>query len=249
MKPTAIIQVRVGSSRLPGKILKKLNGETVLECFFSQLDYSKSLQDKIIATTSNPKDEVIVDFAKDHGLEYFIGSETDVLDRFYQCAKEFSLYDIVRMTPDCPFIDPNVIDKVLNFYVENSYDFVSNTLNRTFPYGNDVEVFSFPTLEKSWKEAKKTSEREHVTPYIYNNPNLFSIAQVENTTDLTNYHWTLDRNEDLLFMKAIYQKLHKKPIFIDDILTVLQKEPKLLKINENTNAYEGYQKSLREDVA
>ena len=166
-------------------------------------------------------------FAKEHGLEYFIGSETDVLDRFYQCAKEFSINDIVRMTPDCPFIDPIVIDKILNAYMENSFDFVSNTLERTFPFGNDVEVFSFSSLEKSWKEAKKSSEREHVTPFIYNNPNLFSILQVKNPDNLTNFHWTLDRDEDLLFMKSVFQKIQKKPIHIDDILKILKEEPEL----------------------
>ena len=247
MNPTAIIQVRLGSSRLPGKVLKKLNGINILDCFLSQLECSKLLKNKIIATTSNPKDTVIVNFAKEHGLEYFIGSETDVLDRFYQCAKEFSINDIVRMTPDCPFIDTIVIDKILNAYMENSFDFVSNTLERTFPFGNDVEVFSFSSLEKSWKEAKKSSEREHVTPFIYNNPNLFSILQVKNPDNLTNFHWTLDRDEDLLFMKSVFQKIQKKPIHIDDILKILKEEPELLKINENTNSYEGYLKSLKRD--
>lgn len=248
MNPTAIIQVRTGSSRLPNKILEKLNGITVLECFFEQLKYSQSLKNKIIATTSNSQDDVIVDFAKENNIEFFRGSETDVLDRFYKCAQEFSIQDIVRMTPDCPFIDPIVIDKVINFYVNNTFDFVSNTLQRTFPYGNDVEVFSFTVLETSWNNAKKPSEREHVTPFIYNNPNLFSIAQVENLENLAHFHWTLDKKEDLMLISAIYQKILKKPILIEDILQILKKNPELLKINENTISDEGYQKSLREDV-
>jgi len=249
MNPTAIIQVRTGSSRLPGKILNKLNGITVLECFFEQLKYSKSLKDVVIATTLNSKDEIIVDFAKENHIEFFRGSETDVLDRFYNCAKKFAIYDIVRMTPDCPLIDPNVVDKVINFYKNNKFDFVSNTLQRTFPYGNDVEVFSFTALETAWKNAKKPSEREHVTPFIYNNPNLFSIAQIKNSETLTRFHWTLDRKEDLMFIRAIYQKISRKPIFIEDILEILKKNPEFLKINKNTVSDEGYQKSLRGDVA
>lgn len=248
MKPTAIIQVRMSSTRLPGKVLKKLNGVTVLECFLSQLGYSESLKNIIIATTLNPQDDVIIKFAKEYGIEFFIGSETDVLDRFYQCAKEFSIHDIVRITPDCPLIDPNVIDKVIDFYINNKFDFVSNTLKRTFPYGNDVEIFSFSSLERSWKEAKKSSEREHVTPFIYNNPKLFSISQIQNPSDLTHFHWTLDREEDLMFIKTVYQKIQKRPIYIDDILMILNNEPDILKINENTISYEGYKKSLRDDV-
>ncbi len=248
MNPTAIIQVRTGSSRLPGKILEKLNGITVLECFFEQLEYSQSLKNKIIATSSNSRDDVIVDFAKENNIEFFRGSETDVLDRFYKCAQEFSIQDIVRMTPDCPFIDPIVIDKVINFYVNNTFDFVSNTLQRTFPYGNDVEVFSFTALETSWKNAKKPSEREHVTPFIYNNPNMFSITQVKYSKNLTHLHWTLDRKEDLMFIRAIYKKIRKKPILIEDILQILKKNPEFLKINENSFSDEGYQKSIQEDV-
>lgn len=248
MNPTAIIQVRMGSNRFAGKILKKLNKITILECFFEQLEYSQSLKNKIIATSSNSRDDVIVNFAKENNIEFFRGSETDVLDRFYKCAQEFSIQDIVRMTPDCPFIDPIVIDKVINFYVNNTFDFVSNTLQRTFPYGNDVEVFSFTALETSWKNAKKPSEREHVTPFIYNNPNMFSITQVKYSKNLTHLHWTLDRKEDLMFIRAIYKKIRKKPILIEDILQILKKNPEFLKINENSFSDEGYQKSLQEDV-
>ena len=248
MNPRAIIQVRTGSSRLPGKILEKLNGITVLECFFEQLKYSQSINDPIIATTLNPRDDIILDFAKEKHIEVFRGSETDVIDRFYKCAQEFSIKDIVRMTPDCPFIDPSVIDKIINFYVNNKFDFVSNSLERTFPYGNDVEVFSFTALETSWKNSKKPSEREHVTPFIYNNPNMFSIAQIKNSEDLTHFHWTLDRKEDLMFIQAVYKQIHKKPILIEDILQILKKNPELLEINENTISDEGYQKSLRGDV-
>ncbi len=247
MNPTAIIQTRMGSNRLPGKVLKKLNGITALECFFSQLEYSKTLKEVIIATTLNPEDDVIVNFAKDNNVKFFRGSSTDVLDRFYKCAKEFSIQDIVRITSDCPLIDPSVVDKVINFYTTNTFDYVSNCIERSFPYGNDVEVFSFCALERAWKNAKKPSEREHVTPFIYNNPNSFSFAQVKNSIDLSHLHWTLDKIEDLTFIRTIYTKIHKKHILISDILLILKENPEILKINENTNPDESYVKSLEDE--
>lgn len=241
MKSIAIIQVRMGSTRLPGKVLKKLNGISVLECLLEQLNHSKLLDDKIIATTTNSEDDVILKLCESNGIKCFRGSQDDVLDRYYQCAKQFSVKTIVRITSDCPLIDPKIIDKVIDYYFNNSYDCVNNYFKRTYPYGNDVEVFSFNILEEAWQKAHTNSEREHVTPYIYNNPDQFSIGWIENKDNFSQFHWTVDRPEDLDFIRAILKKISKRPIFIEDILSVIKEDPSILEINKNTNPEENYQ--------
>ena len=247
MKPVVIIQVRMGSTRLPGKVLKKLNGITVLESLLNQLNYSKLLNDKIIATTSNLEDDVIVNFCKSKEIKCFRGSQDDVLDRYYNCAKKFSINTILRITSDCPLMDPQVVDDVIDFYLKNSYDYVNNFHKRTYPYGNDVEIFSLKVLEKVWEKATKPSEREHVTPYIYNNPDEFSLGWIENKENLSEFHWTIDRKEDLIFVQNIFKKISKRPMFMKDIIDVIKDDPSLLEINKNTNPNEGYLKSIKEE--
>ena len=240
MKPVAIIQVRMGSTRLPGKVLKKLNGISVLECLCDQLNYSRLLNDKIIAMTSNSEDDVIVNFCESKGIKCFRGSVNDVLDRYHKCAKKFSINTIIRITSDCPLMDPQVVDDVIDFYLKNSYDYVNNFYKRTYPYGNDVEIFSLKVLEKVWEKATKPSEREHVTPYIYNNPDEFSLGWIENKENLSEFHWTVDRKEDLIFVQKIFKKISKRPILMKDIIDVIKEDPSLLEINKNTNPNEGY---------
>lgn len=240
MKPVAIIQVRMGSTRLPGKVLKKLNGISVLECLCDQLNYSRLLNDKIIATTSNSGDDVIVNFCESKGIKCFRGSVNDVLDRYHKCAKKFSINTIIRITSDCPLMDPQVVDDVIDFYLKNSYDYVNNFYKRTYPYGNDVEIFSLKVLEKVWEKATKPFEREHVTPYIYNNPDEFSLGWIENKENLSEFHWTVDRKEDLIFVQKIFKKISKRPILMKDIIDVIKDDPSLLEINKNTNPNEGY---------
>jgi len=247
MKPIAIIQVRMGSTRLPGKVLKKLNGITILESLLNQLNYSRLLNDKIIATTSNSEDDVIVNFCESKGIKCFRGSVNDVLDRYHKCAKKFSINTIIRITSDCPLMDPQVVDDVIDFYLKNSYDYVNNFYKRTYPYGNDVEIFSLKVLEKVWEKATKLSEREHVTPYIYNNPDEFSLGWIENKENLSEFHWTVDRKEDLIFVQNIFKKISKRPILMKDIINVIKDNPSLLEINKNTNPNEGYLKSIKEE--
>jgi len=247
MKPVAIIQVRMDSTRLPGKVLKKLNGITVLESLLNQLNYSKLFNDKIIATTSNSEDDVIFNFCKSKEIKCYRGSQDDVLDRYYNCAKKFSINTIIRITSDCPLMDPQVVDAVIDFYLKNSYDYVNNCYNRTYPYGNDVEIFSLKVLEKVWEKATKPSEREHVTPYIYNNPDEFSLGWIENKENLSEFHWTIDRKEDLIFVQNIFKKISKRPILMKDIIDVIKDDPSLLEINKNTNPNEGYLKSIKEE--
>lgn len=244
----AIIQARTGSTRLPKKILMKINGMTVLESLLHQLSYSKYLTKKIVATTTKTSDDVLIEFLSSLGTDYFRGSELDVLDRYYQCAKYYRAQNIVRISGDAPFIDPQIVDKIVEYFTNSDFDYVNNFNKKNrYPVGAEVEVFTFKTLEEAWKNAIKASEREHVTPYVYNNPQQFRLGHLEYTHDLSHLHWTVDRSEDLEFVKAIYKKINKSPILLEDILALLEKKPELLEINKKTDPHEGYKKSLRQD--
>lgn len=180
--------------------------------------------------------------------DYFRGNQFDVLDRYYQCAKYYGIENIVRISGDAPLIDPRIVDKVIDYYKNSQFDYVNNfNYKNRYPVGTEVEIFSFKTLETAWKKAKKPSEREHVTPYIYSNPNEFSISHLEYGYDLSNLHWTVDRLEDLEFVRTIYKKIDKRPILLEDILKLLEKEPALLVINKKIDPHQGYKKSLQED--
>ena len=242
-----IIQARVGSKRLPKKILKNLDKKyNVLEYVINQLKYSKKIDKIIIATTLSKQDEVIIDFAKKHNYEYFRGSENDVLDRFYQCAKKFNLDTIVRITSDCPLIDPNIVDQVIEKFTLTNSDYVTNTFPRTFPKGLDVEIFNFIVLANMWKNATLPSEREHVTQFVFNNKK-FKIGNFENKQNLSCLRWTIDYEKDYEFLCKIIQKIVKRPILMNDVLKILDAEPDLKEINSNIDPNEGLEKSKKED--
>jgi spore coat polysaccharide biosynthesis protein SpsF len=239
----------MGSTRFPGKVMVELNdNHNVLDYVINQLRFSKSIKNLIIATTFLEEDDIIVEYAKKNNLEYFRGEPLDVLDRYYQCAKKFSLETIVRMTSDSPFLDPLIVDKTVNKFQEDDFDFVSNNLIRTFPIGIDTEVFSFKTLEQAWKEAKLPSEREHVTPFIKKNKEVFKIYNLENNQKIPIYRLTIDRNEDLEFLRAIASNITKQPILMEDIYELFLQKPKILDLyNDGMNLTEGYNKSLKDD--
>lgn len=250
-KVVAIIQVRMGSTRLPGKVLLDIMGKPLLAHIIDRISESKLVNSNIIlATTTNPADHVLVDFANENHLDCFIGSEEDVLDRFYQAAKQAGADIIVRITADDPFKDPEIMDKIIQIMIDDNFDYVSNTIKPTYPEGLDIEVFSFKSLERAWKESKKTSEREHVTPYIWNHPDLFKLYNVKNDVDLSSMRWTLDTDKDLEFTKAVYERLYVpgKIFRMRDILTILNNEPNLQKINIGIERSAGYKKSLREEL-
>ena len=244
---TAIIQARLNSSRLKRKILLKIQDKNLLQHLFSQLSYSKQIDKKIIATTIDKMDDEIEEFAKLENITCFRGNSLDVLDRYYQCAKFFHLETIVRISGDAPLIDPSIVDKTIQLFKKSGFEYVNNFNKNRFPVGTEVEVFSFSTLEKAWLNATKHSEREHVTSYIYNNPEKFSIGHLENTTNNSNLHWSVDRIEDLEFVKEVYKNIKKRPILLDDILKLLKKKPFLLDSNKNIDPHEGYKKSLLND--
>lgn len=243
-----IVQARMGSSRLPGKTLMKIDNEySVLTFLLNQLRFSSLIDKIIVATTNLKEDDVIENFVKNLGIDVFRGDSKDVLDRYFQCAKKFSIDIIVRITADNPLIDPLIIDDLIKKFTLNSYDCLTNAYVRTFPYGTEVEIFSFKSLEKSWNNSIKPSEREHVTPFFYNNPQFFKIHYEKSSRNLSNLRWTIDRENDLLLVKSIISKIKKRPILMNDILNLFSKDPELFKINANQDPDEGYKKSLQED--
>lgn len=250
-----IIQARTGSTRLPMKVLLPLpyNSEaTVLEQVIKRCNTSKFADAVIVATTAKPTDNKIVDVATRMNVEVFRGDERDVLSRYYHAAKEFSIDTIVRITGDCPCIDPNVIDMVIEKYLDNDADYVSNTLERTFPRGQDVEVFSFRCLEKAYFNATKEFEREHVTPYIYMNPNsgckIINVSAPSNLSD-PEIRITLDTEEDYALLCSVYDYLYSKnELFsLEDIICLFKEKPWLKLINKKVQQKKVYT-SIREEI-
>jgi spore coat polysaccharide biosynthesis protein SpsF len=207
-KIIAIVQARLGASRLPGKTMMDIMGKPMLWHVINRLKQSRRLTDIVIATTTNEKDKAIIRLARESNVKNYAGSEEDVLDRYYQAAIKFKADIIVRITSDCPLIDPEIVDKVIEYFLSGNFDFVSNTMQPTYPDGLDTEVFSLGSLQRVWKEAKLKSEREHVTPYLWKHPELFIIGNVKNDTDLSRFRWTVDIDEDLQFVREIYQRLY-----------------------------------------
>ena len=242
-----IIQARMGSSRLPGKVLMKSdNGMPILYHVINQLRHCSKVKNLVIATTTNQEDDEIEKFADNNSVNVFRGSEKDVLDRYFQCAKKYSFSTIVRITSDCPLIDPQIVDKVIERFFSGNYDYATNTLIRTFPIGTDVEVFSFSALETAWKNAQLPSEREHVTPHLRNKGN-FKTINVENDTNISNLRLTVDRIEDFELIKEILNNLSINPIHLENILELFSRKPELIEINKHINNNEGLDRSLKED--
>lgn len=235
MKVIAIIQARMGSSRLPGKILKELAGQPILTRVVNRTRRAKTLDTAVVATTTQEIDKTIVHLCEKQGWPYFRGSEEDVLDRYYQAASAFEADAIVRITSDCPLIEPEIIDRVvgefLSYYPEA--DYVSNTLVRTFPRGLDVEVMSFDTLARAWKEDNNLAWREHVTPYIYHNPEKFRIRNVSNDVDYSYMRWTVDTPEDLTFVRKIYEHFQNDTFTWRQVLHLLELHPEWQEINRH----------------
>lgn len=244
---TEIIQVRMASTRLPKKAMLDLCGKPLLWHVIDRTRRSKMADKIVIATTKNPEDDVIEKFCSDAGVDIFRGSSEDVLDRFYQCSKKYLSDIIVRITADDPFKEPKVIDRAIELLIsDKTLDYVSNTLKPTYPEGLDVEVFTSKALEKAWSESKLSSEREHVTPYIWKNPLKFSILNFENSLDLSRMRWTLDNEADFKFTKEVYSRLYVPGgIFLmETMLALLEKEPWIGALNGGIERNAGYKKSV-----
>ena len=246
----AIIQARMGSTRLPGKIMMEVLGKPILWHVVNRLKHSKRIEKIIIATTENVLDRKIVEFSDKNRIDFFCGSEEDVLDRYYHASIKFNLKHIVRITSDCPMIDPRITDKVIEKYMNKlgEVDYASNMQPPTYPDGLDTEVFSFAVLETAWKEAKKKYQREHVTPFIWEQPDKFKLINVENNEDLSFMRWTVDEENDFIFVEKVFCELYpKKEIFLmNDVTDLLKRKPELTKINKGIIRNEGFIKSLME---
>lgn len=252
MKIVAIIQARMGSTRLPGKMTKLIAGRPVISYVFERAEFAKELDEVWLSTTTDPSDDVLSAWANKNNVLCFRGSVNDVLDRYYQTALMAKADIVVRLTGDCPLLDPEVIDRVVLEYKNKAKEcaYVSNIHPPTYPDGLDVEVFSFFALEKAIKEASFTSEREHVTPYIWKHPELFTQHNVTNSVDLSSHRWTLDTQDDFEFISKIIGACSvRKDIYgMEDILKVLDKHPEWAGINAQYKRNEGYAKSLLLDI-
>jgi spore coat polysaccharide biosynthesis protein SpsF len=213
----------------------------------ARLKASRMITRIVVATSVDATDDIIGRWCAGNSIDVFRGSLDDVLDRYYNAAREFGAGTIVRITADCPLLDPGVVDKVIGKFLRGGYDRVSS--GGHYPDGLDTEVFSFEALERAHTEARLASEREHVTPYIWKRPEEFSLSSVNCEEDLSYMRWTVDDPEDFLFVTKIFDGLYddKKVFDMNDILAFLNKRPELLEINSGTMRNEGYAKSLRED--
>ena len=245
-----VTQARSGSTRLPGKILKEVEGKTLLQIHLERLRKCKKISEIIVATTVKEEDSIIYDKAIEWGFKAARGSELDVLDRFYQAVKDKNADWIVRVTSDCPLLDSNLVDKVITFVQENNMDYGSNGLIEHFPDGQDVEVFKFTALETAWKNAKLLSEREHVTPYIRNNSNskgnnLFTAINYPCVSDYSKIRMTVDEVEDFKLIEILIQNLGAEKTWLEYTKHII--ENNLTTLNDGIIRNEGYLKSVKND--
>ena len=236
MKIAAIIQARMGSTRLPQKVTKNLAGEPVLVRGVNRVKRAKTIDEVIVATTVKPQDDVLVSLCAQYGWPCYRGSEDDVLDRYYQAACAHRAKVVVRITSDCPLIEPEIIDLVVQTYLDGQpgLDYVSNTLPpRTFPRGLDTEVMSFAALERAWQQDKDPAWREHVTPYIYRTPDQFNVRSVTSPRDYSDMRWTVDTPEDLEFVRRVYAHFGYDQFSWRDVLALLTQHPEWQEINRH----------------
>jgi spore coat polysaccharide biosynthesis protein SpsF len=235
MRVVTIIQARMGSTRLPGKVLLDLDGKTVLARVVERVRRSRTTASQVIvATTSGAGDNPVVEECHRLGVETFRGSEDDVLDRYYQAASRADAEVVVRICSDCPLIDPELIDRTVEQFLASSVDYASNALDRTYPRGLDVEVLTYKALERCWREAKLLYQRSHVTAYIYENPRLFGVLRVTGKVDHSGHRWTLDTLDDYQFMQAVYERISDQDHFSwRDVLELLGREPELAELNRH----------------
>lgn len=249
----AIIQGRMSSSRLPGKILADIAGQPMLQRVFLRTSRAASVNEAVFATTTDPSDDPVAEYCEFSGISFTRGSLYDVLDRYYQTAKQAKADVVVRITADCPLIDPALIDDVVRTVISESstVDFAANRLpapwKRTYPIGLDTEVCTFEVLERAWKEAREPQHREHVMPYFYEGVNLitehrtlqtgtsprgFNVALLHHTTDFGDYRWTVDTPEDLEFIRQVYTRFDGRDDFTwEEVLDLVHSDPRLMQIN------------------
>lgn len=216
-----------------------------------RLRRSKQIERLVVATSAQPADDAIADLSAVLSVDCYRGSLEDVLDRFYQAAKHHAATVVVRLTGDCPLTDVELIDKVITTHLKHGNDYTSNTLQPSYPDGLDVEVFHFAVLEQAWREATLSSQREHVTPFIYQHPEHFRLENIRSFEDLSSYRWTVDEPEDFEFVRRVYEALYPvKPDFgTTEILDLLHRQPELTTLNAGRQRNEGFVRSQATDSA
>ena len=233
MKVVAIVQSRMGSTRLPGKVLREVNGQPLIEILLHRLSKSKQIDQIVLATSINSENDKLTGVVNNLGYEVFHGSEQDVLDRYYHSAIKYRADIVVRVTGDCPLIDPELVDSIINRYKSTGVDYVSNISPPTYPDGLDVEVFSFPALEIASQEATTKQEREHVTPYIRESGK-FRTGNVANEKDHSGERWTVDELEDYEVICSIFDHFAPRIDFTwSEVLQLRYSQPDLFSFNQH----------------
>ncbi|MBK8761687.1 MAG: glycosyltransferase family protein [Sulfuritalea sp.] len=247
MKVVSIIQARMSSTRLPGKVLMPLAGQPVLWHVVVRIRACQTIAEVVVATSTDATDDAIEAWCKSADVSVYRGSLNDVLDRYYQAALLHDADVVVRITADCPAIDPTIVDKVVHGFLAGGYEFYG--LAGEFPDGLDCTVFAFSALACAWREAVLPSEREHVGPYIEKHPEIFKSGGLKKYSGLSHYRWTLDEPRDYEFLQRVFTRLYQQgQIFLaSDVLALLEKEPELMQLNSDIVRNEGYLKSLIED--
>lgn len=245
----AIIQARTSSSRFPCKVLKNILDIPMIIHQIDRIKNSKAIDTIVLATSDDHSDDELETICRQYGIAVFRGSLLDVLDRFYCCAQLYHADHVLRLTGDCPIIDSTVIDLLITKHLMENNDYTSNTLEPTYPDGLDAEIMKMSVLEAAWKSAVLPSEREHVTPYIYKNPQKFKLGCLKNNIDLSALRWTVDEPEDFIFITNVYEKLYlnKKDFSMEDVLALIERNPATNKINNMFQRNAGMEKSLAED--
>ena len=247
----AVIQARLGSTRLPGKVLLNIESKPVLQHIVNRLRNVPAIEKVIVATSELKINNKITSYCEDNNIDFFVGNEQNVLDRFYNAAKIYHPKNVIRITGDCPLIDPQIIEKLILFYIKNKYDYcgvatgagvADNEKILRFPDGLDAEIFKFSVLEKAYLNATRKIEKEHVTPYIWGNPSLFNLGVLESDIDFSHYRLTLDNIEDFNLINWIYTKLYNKNEFfnLNDIIQLIEKNKYKLETNKHLIGKEGY---------
>jgi spore coat polysaccharide biosynthesis protein SpsF (cytidylyltransferase family) len=245
MNVVAIIQARMASTRLPGKILEEIEGKTMLLRVYERA--VKGVGKALIATSTEASDDAVEAYCKKNNIPYFRGHHSDVLKRYHDAA-EFAKADvIVRITSDCPLIDPVITKKTVDAFLAGDYDYGSNIHPPTYPDGLDTEVFTMAALKKAHAEAKLPSEREHVTFYFPSHPEMFRLHSIKGEKDYSSHRWTVDKPEDLRFVRAVYAHFGTKEFGMNDVIDLLEKQPEFRDLNAGILRNEGHKSAFEKD--
>jgi len=230
----AILQARMSSRRLPGKVLMDLHGSPMIMRQIRRIQQSQQINKLVVATSSEASDQPLIDVCTANNVSWFAGDLHDVLKRFYDCATQFKPEQVVRLTADCPLADPVIIDEVIEHHLERGNDYTTNAFPHTFPDGLDVEVIRFSALEQTHKQAVSAYDREHVTTYIRDHSERFTISSVCCEADLSRQRWTVDYPEDLMLIRRVFEQLlpQGEHFGYQQVLALLANEPELVKLNQ-----------------